>query len=346
MDAGTRRLSRRRPVDVVVVGGGPGGTATATRLARAGRTVVLAERSGYEQRPHGRDPAAGRQPRVARSSTSRPPSWRCSRCPPTSRPARGVTAPSWHAPHLYDPVRSRVARRPRPVRRRCSRTTPPRQAPPSCDTLACCTVRARRRRGADGHHRTSGRPRSWCPTEQVVDATGRAATDRQVPRCHQSSARSPGRRVGRRRARRRSDHRRHVRRGDARRMVVRLSTAWPPAHHLDLHRLGDRPHGSPHHPIRLVGGVAAHGARRAPRPSDGADRATDGRVRRQPGPDPGCRRRLGRRRRRRVGRRSPVLLRRGDRARFRAFGHRRAHGRTVGTPCRHRRLRHMDRRAS
>src|SRR6187401_1604518 len=38
-----------RPVDVVVVGGGVAGCAAAIAIARTGRSVVVFERTGYEQ---------------------------------------------------------------------------------------------------------------------------------------------------------------------------------------------------------------------------------------------------------------------------------------------------------
>ena len=343
MDAGTRRLSRRRPVDVVVVGGGPAGTATATRLAGAGRTVVLVERSGYERPRMGETlpPVVNRelveldamaafqalQPVPSHESAS---AWghgtvvaRAHLCDPYGH--------GWHVDRArFDAMLADHAA--------AAGATVMRHA----HALA---VAPRRRRGADGHHRTSGRPR------RAADRAGRrrnrsGGKDRQVPRRRQSSARSPGRRIGRRRAGRRSDHRRHVRRSDTRRMVVRLSTAGSPAHHLDVHRLGDRPNRPPHRPLRLVGGVAAHGTRRAPRPSDGADRATDGRVGGQPAsslplPEAGW---IA------VGDAALAVDPLSSSGVATALASARlatggAHGGTVGSPCRHRRLRHVDRRA-
>ena len=44
----SKRRSDRNPVDVAIIGGGPAGTATALSLARAGRTVAVFERTGYD----------------------------------------------------------------------------------------------------------------------------------------------------------------------------------------------------------------------------------------------------------------------------------------------------------
>ena len=217
--------------DVIVAGAGPAGSATAIHLARAGRRVLLVERSGYERMRMGETLPPAVNPLLAELGV-------LADCRDSATCPSYETASAWGGDEVAD--RSFIFS---PHGHGWHVDRAAFDAPLAERAVAAGAVR---RRGTwwarawltdDGVAvEVDGAP---IAADHLVDATGRAARLARQLGAQAQAVRRAGQRGGRVRAASRHTDRRHVPRGDGRRLVVRVAAAGQPADRRPVHRRVD-----------------------------------------------------------------------------------------------------------